>query len=119
LVSLPAKESNLDIFPEGELLPKAPCTEHHHISLGDFLYTPAYKEIWERREGKGRYNTYREGFGFCILLLPTEHVCTYLKGIVSRDEYFFKSYVNKLVLSVLALIAFSIFCFLVDEKNRI
>jgi hypothetical protein len=39
----------------------------------------------------------------------------YIKGIVSRDEYFFlKAYYDKYVLSVPALIDFKIFCFLLE-----
>jgi hypothetical protein len=39
------------------------------------------------------------------------------KGILSRDEYFL-GYNYKQVLSVRALIVFTIFCFLVDEKSN-
>ncbi len=35
---------------------------------------------------------------------------------MSQDDYFLKAYNNKYVLSVHALIVFTIFCFLDDEK---
>jgi hypothetical protein len=38
------------------------------------------------------------------------------KRIVSKDEYFSKADNNEQVFSVHALIVFTIFCFLVDEK---
>ncbi len=41
------------------------------------------------------------------------------KGIVSRDEYFFKAYINKQVISVHALIVLPIFCFLVYKKTEL
>ncbi len=42
-----------------------------------------------------------------------------VKRIVSRDEYFFKAYNNKQVLSVHALLVFQIFSFLVDVKIKL
>jgi hypothetical protein len=41
--------------------------------------------------------------------------CSFLKGgVVSRDEYFLKAFYDKYVVSVLALIVFEIFCFLLE-----
>ncbi len=41
------------------------------------------------------------------------------KAIVSQDEYLLKAYNNKKVLSVRALIVFTTFCFLDDEKIKL
>jgi hypothetical protein len=40
------------------------------------------------------------------------------KGIVSRDEYFYMAFNYKQVLSVHALMVFTMFCSLDDEKSN-
>jgi hypothetical protein len=76
-------------------------------------------------ESQQENNCRRKGRKKAVLLLQSEDLLrngqeSSLKGIVSRDEYFFQnSYDNKKVLSSHALIVFTSFCILVDEKIQL
>ena len=42
-----------------------------------------------------------------------------LQGLCHEMNIFLRDYNNKLVISVHALVVFTLFCFLVDEKNKL